>query len=121
MRQIADEAINFIGSYTLYVLRDSSGVALNVSYSPEGLQWSAGNDGKMLSVQSGYISRGTKVILDPTPKGVIELFRPKNRKWKKAQMAELSAVRRAYRLLYTPNRYDGLQIYGRGSRSSSIF
>lgn len=109
MRMISDEAINYLSQYRLWVLRDERGNALSVSYSPDGLDW-ADKSGRLLSVKGGYISKGKRIVTDPTPNGVKEIFVPRNKKHPYAQSTELNAVKKAYRLLYTPSSYDGLLI-----------
>jgi len=110
----------FIKDKKMYVLRNAkTGQALNASYSEEGLKYTTSPNGKLMyfkdaklvrewdTDQNGVpfiVSVGFSGNLDPNPDVIVEQFIPKNHSSARTQIAEYTAVSKAYRLLYHTER-----------------
>ena len=113
-RKIDQWMIDYIKPYKLYVLRDTFGKALDVSYSKEGLKWATNKGGKFIFYEDAkrFISDtyctviGNKLNKDC----VVELFIPRNHYIRKTdiidvrkQIPELYVIDKAMRLLNPMN------------------
>lgn len=102
IREIPPNLISYISSQNLWVLRrKSDGFALNVSYSPEGLKWTANKLGRALAYKRAFIKSG-KITgdLEPSKAVYIEKFVPRNQPTEQAQVVEFTWVDKAIRLIY---------------------
>ena len=75
--------INTIERNKMVVLRDKNGVALNASFSEEGLRWTTNKNGKKLFFKKG---------------NYVEPFKPRISKDRFQTMAEMTWIEKAYRL-----------------------
>ena len=124
LRVIEPRIATFISSNDMYVLRDSTThVALNVSFSPEGLNWTMNSSpnarnssAKLVRFKNARIARihnpkdmtlmkleivPTRGNLQVSDSVYIEKFVPRNHDDYRLQVAECVFVDKAYRLLTT--------------------
>lgn len=111
IREINTEIVKYLSNNNLYVLRrKKDGVALNVSYTPEGLIWTCNKLGKALMFKNTIIQYGKFVgprngdgKLIPDPSVYVEKFIPTNKPTESAQVAECTWVAKAMKLLSYSN------------------
>lgn len=107
-----DEGIRqYITDGKIFVLRDvSSGNALNVSYSLEGLYWSTNASGKLIFFRNAQLMKvygkdalptNVRIVGDTrlSDKVYVERFVPTNRPTLRGQIAEYTWTRKAQALL----------------------
>lgn len=93
--------IDRIASTEVYVLRRKDGTALNVSYSEDGLKWTANKWKESLYYKRAYISSGKiKGDLTKSPDVYVEKFIPINHSDPFKQAAESTWVGKALKLYY---------------------
>lgn len=110
MKIIEDVTINYIAKQKLCVLRKRNGMAIDVSYSEDGLKLSCAKNGKLYYYQNAFLKGVTPYSkhpkgLEKDPNVYVELFVPKSyensgRGTEKLQAAEYAAVHKAYKLSY---------------------
>ncbi|MCB0370625.1 hypothetical protein [Mesotoga prima] len=113
MDAIEPRIARFISDQGFYVLRDkATGIALNVSYTPEGLKWTMApnGSGKLIFFRKAHLIRHyNKTTLQPTKveiggdvrpsnKVYVEKFIPTNQPTNRAQKAEYTWTDKAYKM-----------------------
>lgn len=91
-----------ISDRCIFVLRRRrDNVALNVSYSEDGLKMTTNKVGKLLYYKKAFLTSGKKVgDLSPANDVYVEKFEPRNHASAAAQIAEYTWVKKATHLLY---------------------
>lgn len=76
-------------------------MALNVSYSIEGLKWTTNKVGKLIYFKNAFLHTG-RWVGDLTPSSFVyaEIFDPKDHASDAAQVAEYTWIKKATHLLY---------------------
>lgn len=82
-KELNQHIIDTVVANKIYVLRDKRGIALNASFSPDGLRFTTNKKGQNLFFKEG---------------NYVERFIPQNKKNAFAQMAEITWLDKAYRL-----------------------
>lgn len=111
----------FIRDRNLVVLRDRRGKALNVSYSIDGLKWTANKFGKLLYYKNCYlgheeVSPGNwrpvfRGKMEKSPNVVVEKFVPRDHHNLGNQIAEYFWVQKAMKMLYhVPNEPEEMAL-----------
>lgn len=110
MNQFNENISELIISGGFYVLRDkATGMALNSSFSREGLKWSTDRLGRLIYYPKARlvsdIIDGKHVVeirgdLTPSKRVYIELFKPKSQPSARAQVAEFQWSHKALKLMY---------------------
>jgi len=119
LRTIEPWIKELVRSHKLYVMRDKFGKAINVSYTKEGLKWTADKNSKLLYYKNARLEH--RLIdniyypkfagdLTPDPTMTVELFVPTDQYrgdqlFLPAQLAEIKMVDRAMRMLYHVPEY----------------
>lgn len=103
VKDIEPWVITFLGANNLKVLRrKKDGMALNVSYTEDGLKWTSNKVGRALYYKDGVIKEGKIVSsMEKSNEVYVEKFVPSNRKTAHAQSAECLWIHKAMKLLYT--------------------
>lgn len=124
IRPVDINITNFIRDRDLVCLRSKkTGNALGVSYTEEGLKWCTSASGRLIYYKNAKISKsidlkrsifegkdyitGCSIIsnndrqLERSDEVYVEKFIPTNRPNLRSQLAEYSAIDRAYRMLYS--------------------
>lgn len=121
MRVLEPRIVTFIADRNMYVLRDArTQMALNVSFTPEGLSWTTDSSGRLVRFENGEMARvlnlkksleqnnivfealhisPTEGELRLSDKVYVEKFVPFDHQNRRNQVAECLNVDKAYRLL----------------------
>lgn len=104
VKTIPAHVISYIAQHDLVVLRRKrDNVALNVSFTVQGLKWTCNKLGRALMFRRAFVSQGRIV---PAPNTKLELatdvyvekFIPRNHETEEAQVAEYMWINKALRL-----------------------
>lgn len=92
IREIPPHLISFIESKQFWVLRRKrDNFALNISFSPDGLKWTANKLGRALMFKRAFVSKGRiEGDLSLSRDVYVEVFKPRNHETEAAQVAEFT-------------------------------
>lgn len=110
MNQFNENISDLIISGSFWVLRDKvTGMALNSSFTKEGLKWSTDRLGRLIYYPKARLVvdkiDGQQVVeirgdLTPSKRVYMELFKPKSQPSARAQVAEFQWSNKALKLMY---------------------
>lgn len=109
IREIDRSAVDYLSNLQLVVLRNKrTGMAIDVSYTIEGLKWSVNKLGISNYYANAKFEKGriTGDNLTINPNVVVEKFIPRNHTTEKSQSAEYSCINKAYKLWALPPFYE---------------